>query len=220
MNITQRQEKLILKISLITITVCVLLMTVSILYVFFKCNSLIQTQTEEIATYTEEIATYKEQINALKKQVNDLTKAKVPEYISSTKEYAAWVEAQSSVEPYDLYEDLQYAYEQYTKFDKGTNKYKTALNLLVPKSEQDNLKEYNKKLKRYFGTSDRDTAANRFIDDLVSAGLLKRERDNYFSWNNNTLTPYNVKSKLNLTTDVANAMLGTLRTWGWDVRVS
>lgn len=43
------------------------------------------------------------------------------------------------------------------------------------------------------------------------------EGENYYSWKVDKLTTANINNKLNLTTDVTNAMMGMLRAMDWDV---
>lgn len=185
-------------------------------------ESALASAEEQLGQYEAQLGEYEEQLATYEKQIKDMLSEVEKKYaVSSTKEYAEWVAAQSTLEPYDLYYDLQYAYEQLVELDSdyliGTEKYKAALNLLVPKKNQSDLESYMATLKRYFGTSDISTVRNRFIDDLVSAKLLTEEENNYYSWNKSTLTTKNVMSKLNLTEDVANALMGMLRTMDWDV---
>lgn len=176
----------------------------------------------QITTLRSELDVYEDTLTTYEKKISDMIAANTQKYVvSTTKEYADWVAAQSAIEPYDLYNDLQYAYEQLIELEEdyliGTEKYKAALNLLVPKKNQSDLESYMATLKRYFGTSDISTVRNTFIDDLISVELLTEEKNNYLTWNRSTLTTNNVMSKLNLTEDVANALMGMLRTMDWDV---
>ena len=181
------------------------------------------TTSEQLSTYESELKSSKETIKALEGQIKDLTTSKqtIISGPSSTAEYKAWVEAQSALEPYDLYDDLSLAYEQlvehYDNGYDGTELYDASLKLLVPSSQRSKLDSYMKTLNRYFDYSSYYTPRNNFIDDLVSAKLLIDEGNDTYSWYYDTLTTKNVVSKLNVTTDVANAMLGLLRTIGWDV---
>lgn len=184
------------------------------------CKAQIELQANEITDAREQIAQYEESLSSYKKQIENMYSSKTTP-ISSTKEYAAWVDAQSATEPYDLYYDLQKAYNQLIELNSdfliGTQKYKTAVNLLVPKNQQSDLSAYYETLKRYFGTSDISTTRHRFIDDLVSVNLLTDEGNGYYSYSNYTLTTTNIMDKLDLTEDVANALLGLLRVIDWDV---
>lgn len=188
-----------------------------------SCKSQIESQANALTEAGEQLGQYEAQLAQYKQQLDSYAeKSKGKTYaVSSTKEYAAWVAAQTALEPHDLYDDLQYAYEQLVELDSeyyiGTEKYKATLNLLVPQKEHENLSSYMATLTRYFGTSDTSAAWSRFIDDLVSAKLLTDKGNNYYEWNTGTLNTKNVMSKLNLTEDVSNALLGLLRTMGWDV---
>lgn len=188
-----------------------------------SCKSQIESQANALTEAGEQLGQYEAQLAQYKQQLDSYAeKAKEKTYaVSSTKEYAAWIAAQTALEPHDLFDDLQYAYEQLVELDSeyyiGTEKYKATLNLLVPQKEHENLSSYMATLTRYFGTSDTSAVWSRFIDDLVSAKLLTDKGNNYYEWNTGTLNTKNVMSKLNLTEDVANALLGLLRTMGWDV---
>ena len=177
--------------------------------------------TDQLDQYEAQLGKYEVQLKEYEKQISDIVSSEEGTHlVSSTKEYAAWITAQSAIEPYDLFYDLQYAYEQLTELDAeywiGTEKYKGALNLLVPKKDQENLETYLATLKEYFGVSDASIVRSRFIDALVSTKLLIDEGTQY-SWYRDTLTTKNVMVKLNLTEDVANALLGLLRAMDWDV---
>ena len=177
---------------------------------------------EQIAAQERALLDAEEQIAMFEKQVQEAMAEEEMTYIpSSTKEYAAWIVAQTAVEHNDLYYSLQYAYEQLIELESeyydGSIKYKAALNLLVPEGNREDWSSYKATLKRYFGASDEFTARKRFIEDLVSAELLIDEEKDYYSWNRATLTVDNVMTKLNVTEDVANGMMGLLRMIGWDV---
>lgn len=194
-----------------------------------SCRNQIESQAsalteagEQLGQYEAQLGQYKEQLTSYAEQIKDMLSDEEKTYtISSTKEYAAWVAAQSALEPYDLYYDLQYAYEQLVELNSeyliGTEEYKAALNLLVPKNKQEDLSSYMATLKRYFDTEEISTARSIFIDDLVSAKLLNDTGNNYYTWSLATLTTKNIMSKLSLTEDVANALMGLLRTIDWDV---
>lgn len=188
------------------------------------CETQIDLQKNELAEAEERFMAYEEELAQYEKQLADLTaiKEKEPTYaVSSTKEYAAWVAAQSALEPYDLYDDMKYAYDQFEKLNSdhliGTEVYIAALNLLVPKKSQDDVSAYLGTLKRYFDVSDVYTIRSRFVDDLVTTKLIIRNENNSYSWFRDTLTTENVMSHLNLTEDVANAMLGILNARGWGI---
>ena len=140
---------------------------------------------------------------------------------SVTPEYKAWLVAKTAVEPYDLYDDLSDAYNQFVElYDNGYNGtvlYDATLKLLVPSNKHQQIDAYIKTLERYFGASSYYTARSCFIEDLVNAKLLTDDGNGYYSYNKSTLITNNVMSKLNVTTDVAEALLGLLRTIGWDV---
>lgn len=177
---------------------------------------------EQLGQYETQLGQYQEQLTSYAEQIEDMhTDGEKTNAVSSTKEYAAWVAAQSALEPYDLYYDLQHAYEQLMESDSnyliGTKKYKTALNLLVPKIKRRDLTAYMATLDRYFGSSDISTVRYRIIDDLVAAKLLIEKGNDYYEWNKSFLSTEKVMSKLNLTEDVANALIGLLRTMDWDV---
>ena len=182
----------------------------------------LDTCKEQIAAQERALLDAEEQIAMFEKQVQEAIAEEEMTYIpSSTKEYAAWIVAQTAVEHTDLYYSLQYAYEQLmelkSEYYDGSIKYKAALNLLVPEENREDLSSYEATLKRYFGTSDEYTARKRFIEDLVSTELLIDEGKDYYSWNRSTLTVKNVMTKLNVTEDVADGMMGLLRIIGWDV---
>ena len=169
----------------------------------------------------EALANSNASVAELQASVRELTAEKeLVSYLSSTDKYKAWVAAQSAIEPYDLYNDLSYAYEQFVDlYDNGyvgTVMYDATLDLLVPSYKHSTPDTYIDTLERYFGNSSYHTVVNRLIDDLVTAKLVSDDGDKY-SWYSNTLTVQNVMNKLNVTIDVAEALLGLLRTFGWNI---
>ena len=180
-----------------------------------SCKNKIVEQESALLEAAEQLSLFEEQVEKA------MAEEEMTYVVSSTKEYAAWVVAQTAVEHTDLYNSMQYAYEQLLDLDEqyydGSIKYRACLDLLVPEGNQENFSAYKTTLKRYLGASDQYIARNRFIEDLVSAELLVVEENGYYSWNRGTLTVDNVMNRLNVTEDVANAMLGLLRMIGWEV---
>lgn len=226
---TENKSSIFQNIIMVLIALCAVAITTIMVYQFtlgnkqmasleadlVSCKSQIESHANTLTEAGEQLSQYEAELAQYKQQLDSYAE------VSSTKEYAAWIAAQNTLEPHDLYDDLQYAYEQLVDLNSeyylGTEKYKAALNLLVPQKEHENLSSYMATLTRYFGTSDTSTVWNRFIADLVSANLLTDMGNNYYEWNTDTLNSKNVMDKLNLTKDVANALLGLLRTIGWDV---
>ena len=180
---------------------------------------------EELLAYEATLAAYKNELETAKDNIASLSAIQSEEaertQLSNTQQFLDWQKAQFVVEPDALYIQLKLAYTQfielYEKGFDGTEKYKTALNLLVPSSKQDSLDTYLGTLKRYYGAANTDKAIDYFIDDLVKAGLLTSKGNNYYSWNYSTLTSKNVVSKLGVTQDVADSLLGLLRCLDWSV---
>lgn len=212
-------KNIFLKVSLsILIVLALFLCAVSLHQMFYEMennDAKVQQLEEQILGKTEEIEKLEQQLQTYTVDVaNDL---------SSTKEYREWKAACNATEPYDLYDEMTRAYEEFLELYndgyEGTVLYDATLKLLVPASSRSDLDSYMPILKRYFGVADYHTAIARFVDDLVSAQLLTLDGE-YYSWNHNTLSTKNVAAKLNLTTDTANALMGLLRTIGWDVIIT
>lgn len=222
------KKSLFSNILLCIIALCIVSLLAIVVYnqQFYKQQILayeeeLNSAAIQLQNYEDNLLSAQKQIDDLKVKVNDLTTYKTEHTISTTNAYRSWIEAQTAVEPYDLYDDLKYAYEQLTEsIDKGyvgTVIYAATKNLLVPANKQTNMDEYVSILDRYFGVEHPYYARTQFITDLVKVNLLTEDGDDYYSWNRNTLTVQNAKSKLGLTEDVANAMFGLLRAIGWDI---
>lgn len=222
------KKSIFANISLLIIAACTVSLVAIAVYnqMFYRQQILVYEEelnntTHQLQSYENDLLNAQKQIDDLKVAVNEFTTYKAEHTISTTEAYRLWVEAQTAVEPYDLYDDLKYAYEQLIEsidngYD-GTVMYEATKNLLIPVNKQSNMDEYISILDRYFGGENTYYARKQFITDLVKVNLLTEDGDNYYSWNSNTLTVQNAKSKLGLTEDVANAMFGLLRAIGWDV---
>ena len=210
-------------IAISTFTLCSI-----VIYQMFIDNHQKETEIillkQQISDYQKEIADNTIKFETLEKQLttiieeNDAIEASLP---SSTSVYHEWLNANSALEPYDLYDDLSLAYEQLVELNEegfdGTVLYDACVKLLVPASYRNNIDKYLSKLNKYYDYSDYYYPTKQFIDDLVSAELLTKNGDSY-TWNYSTLTTENVVAKLSLTKDSANALMGLLRAIGWDVR--
>lgn len=223
---TNSNPKRILKNYLITIILGLLLLSAvaGLLYQMRSSKKELVATKSELTVANEQIASLEKQITSLKNEISKLKEVNKSEQtkntLSSSKEYLNWVASQTAVEPYDLYNDLKYAYQQFSEYHDnyyiGTEKYNAALKLLVPTSNQQDVDGYLWKLNRYF-SKDQNTSTQAFVDDLVSVGLLTEVSENSYSWNREELNKSNVVAKLNVTNDVAEGLLGLLRTCDWDV---
>ena len=121
--------------------------------------------------------------------------------------YQTWINAQYSAESGDMYDDILIAYWQIIdglEYGKtGTNKYKSALDLLLPEGEEINT--YIKTLDRYLQNPEYATGVFNFLNDLIDQGLMNTDFE---------LTAYttieDIADALTLTPEMVIAILGEL----------
>lgn len=218
------------KILLVIITLCLLAIVAFMFLQFIFYFAQIEEYEEQLKFYETELENSKNQVAAMEEQLSALekifpssdngTSAPSPSSTATTDKYTAWLIAQSAEEPYDLYNDLKYAYKQLIELHQnsafGTVKYKAAVDLLIPEGAKSDVESYFPVLERYFGV-DMASAQITLIDDLVSVDLLKDDGNNSYSWYYDTLNAKNAVSSLYVTEDVAEALMGILRAMDWDI---
>lgn len=218
------------KILLVIITLCLLAIVAFMFLQFIFYFAQIEGYEEQLKVYETELENSKNQVAAMEEQLSALekmfpssdngTSALSTSSTATTEKYTAWLIAQLAEEPYDLYNNLKYAYKQlielHQNFAIGTVKYKAAVDLLIPEGAKSDVESYFPVLERYFG-ADMASAQDTLVGDLLSVNLLKDEGNNRYSWSGLTLNAKNAVSSLYVTEDVAEALMGILRAMDWDV---
>lgn len=96
----------------------------------------------------------------------------------------------------------------------GTNKYRAAVDVLVPKEEVENVKKYVKTLERYITSG--TVGVNHFIDDLLKYGFMEKLSNGSYT-TTETANIEDIADKLNLKYEVVEASFNSLKDYGWNV---
>lgn len=136
-----------------------------------------------------------------------------------TAAYSKWQAAQSGAESGDIYDDSKQALEQILagleSGKVGTEKYKAAVEFLVPEANREDVSAYVESLKRYI--SEDAAGVSNFISDAITAGLMIDDG----LGNINIVSDATVQdfcNKLKITPDMAQAIFGELREYDWDIK--
>lgn len=143
--------------------------------------------------------------------------------VQASSAYQDWLNAQNAAEAGDMYNDGMDAKQAIAAGLKngkiGTEKYKAAVEFLVPDDFKGDVQTYIKKLNRYFkeasdGSIDA-SGLNNFITDSIKAGLMKDEGDGKIQMIADT-TIEDFADALQLTPDAVQSIFGELQEYGWN----
>ena len=182
------------------------------------------TLTEEQKSNIEEAkSALEEQSKAIRDNCNDL-KMQYSALVQASSAYQDWLNAQSSAESGDMYEGTFEAKdaikEGLTSGKIGTNKYKAAVDLLVPEDAQNDVAEYLKTINRYLQEDSEGNVIadglNNFIKDSITSGLMSVNDDGSITMAaNKTIQDY--ADALHLTPDMVQSIFGALQDYGWNI---
>lgn len=182
------------------------------------------TLTEEQKSNIEEAkSALEEQSKAIRDNCNDL-KMQYSALVQASSAYQDWLNAQNSAESGDMYEgtfDAKDAIKEGLTSGKiGTNKYKAAVDLLVPEDAQDDVAEYLKTINRYLQEDSEGNVIadglNNFIKDSITSGLMSVNDDGSITMAaNKTIQDY--ADALHLTPDMVQSIFGALQDYGWNI---
>lgn len=182
-------------------------------------NNLTDDQREKLedakAALESQSKTLRDNCTSLRMQYSALVQA--------SSAYQDWLNAQNAAEAGDMYNDgmdAKQAIAAGLKNSKiGTEKYKAAVEFLVPDDFKGDVQTYIKKLNRYFkeasdGSIDA-SGLNNFITDSIKAGLMKDEGDGKIQMIADT-TIEDFADALQLTPDAVQSIFGELQEYGWN----
>lgn len=182
------------------------------------------TLTEEQKSNIEEAkSALEEQSKAIRDNCKDL-KMQYSALVQASSAYQDWLNAQNSAESGDMYEGTFEAKdaikEGLTSGKIGTNKYKAAVDLLVPEDAQDDVAEYLKTINRYLQEDSEGNVIadglNNFIKDSITSGLMSVNDDGSITMAaNKTIQDY--ADALHLTPDMVQSIFGALQDYGWNI---
>lgn len=132
--------------------------------------------------------------------------------------YQDWLNAQNATEAGTMYDDAIKAYDAIKDALEsgkiGTQKYKAAIEFLVPKSVDENaVQQYVDTLKKYL--TDDSKGITNFLNDAVKAGLMEEDSSGYVAIaGKKTIDDF--CDALKLTPDMVRAIFGELQEYGFD----
>lgn len=132
--------------------------------------------------------------------------------------YQDWLNAQNATEAGTMYNDAIQAYDAIKDALEsgkiGTQKYKAAIEFLVPKSVDENaVQQYVDTLKKYL--TDDSKGITNFLNDAVKVGLMEEDSSGYVAIaGKKTIDDF--CDALKLTPDMVRAIFGELQEYGFD----
>lgn len=132
--------------------------------------------------------------------------------------YQDWLNAQNATEAGTMYDDAIKAYDAIKDALEsgkiGTQKYKAAVEFLVPKSVDENaVQQYVDTLKKYL--TDDSKGITNFLNDAVKAGLMEEDSSGYVAIaGKKTIDDF--CDAMKLTPDMVRAIFGELQEYGFD----
>lgn len=132
--------------------------------------------------------------------------------------YQDWLNAQNATEAGTMYDDAIKAYDAIKDALEsgkiGTQKYKAAIEFLVPKSVDENaVQQYVDTLKKYL--TDDSKGITNFLNDAVKAGLMEEDSSGYVTIaGKKTIDDF--CDAMKLTPDMVRAIFGELQEYGFD----
>ena len=132
--------------------------------------------------------------------------------------YQDWLNAQNATEAGTMYNDAIQAYDAIKDALEsgkiGTQKYKAAIEFLVPKSVDENaVQQYVDTLKKYL--TDDSKGITNFLNDAVKAGLMEEDSSGYVAIaGKKTIDDF--CDALKLTPDMVRAIFGELQEYGFN----
>lgn len=132
--------------------------------------------------------------------------------------YQDWLNAQNATEAGTMYNDAIQAYDAIKDALEsgkiGTQKYKAAVEFLVPKSVDENaVQQYVNTLKKYL--TDDSKGITNFLNDAVKAGLMEEDSSGYVAIAGKK-TIQDFCDAMKLTPDMVRAIFGELQEYGFD----
>ena len=132
--------------------------------------------------------------------------------------YQDWLNAQNATEAGTMYDDAIKAYDAIKDALEsgkiGTQKYKAAIEFLVPKSVDENaVQQYVDTLKKYL--TDDSKGITNFLNDAVKAGLMEEDSSGYVAIAGEK-TIQDFCDAMKLTPEMVRAIFGELQEYGFD----
>ena len=172
---------------------------------------------EQQSTLKEAISNREQENKKLREQCQNY-EVLYSQLVQVSRAYQDWLNAQNATEAGTMYNDAIQAYDAIKDALEsgkiGTQKYKAAIEFLVPKSVDENaVQQYVDTLKKYL--TDDSKGITNFLNDAVKAGLIEEDSSGYVAIaGKKTIDDF--CDALKLTPDMVRAIFGELQEYGFD----
>lgn len=172
---------------------------------------------EQQSTLKEAISNREQENKKLREQCQNY-EVLYSQLMQASGAYQDWLNAQNATEAGTMYDDAIQAYDAIKDALEsgkiGTQKYKAAVEFLVPKSVDENaVQQYVDTLKKYL--TDDSKGVTNFLNDAVKAGLMEEDSSGYVTIaGKKTIDDF--CDALKLTPDMVQAIFGELQEYGFD----
>ena len=172
---------------------------------------------EQQATLKEAISNREQENKKLREQCQNY-EVLYSQLVQVSGAYQDWLNAQNATEAGTMYDDAIQAYDAIKDALEsgkiGTQKYKAAVEFLVPKSVDENaVQQYVDTLKKYL--TDDSKGITNFLNDAVKAGLMEEDSSGYVAIaGKKTIDDF--CDALKLTPDMVRAIFGELQEYGFN----
>lgn len=172
---------------------------------------------EQQSTLKEAISNREQENKKLREQCQNY-EVLYSQLMQASGAYQDWLNAQNATEAGTMYDDAIKAYDAIKDALEsgkiGTQKYKAAVEFLVPKSVDENaVQQYVDTLKKYL--TDDSKGITNFLNDAVKAGLMEEDSSGYVAIaGKKTIDDF--CDALKLTPDMVRAIFGELQEYGFD----
>lgn len=172
---------------------------------------------EQQATLKEAISNREQENKKLREQCQNY-ELLYSQLVQVSGAYQDWLNAQNATEAGTMYDDAIKAYDAIKDALEsgkiGTQKYKAAIEFLVPKNVDENaVQQYVDTLKKYL--TDDSKGITNFLNDAVKAGLMEEDSSGYVAIaGKKTIDDF--CDALKLTPDMVRAIFGELQEYGFD----
>lgn len=172
---------------------------------------------EQQSTLKEAISNREQENKKLREQCQNY-ELLYSQLVQVSRAYQDWLNAQNATEAGTMYNDAIQAYDAIKDALEngkiGTQKYKAAIEFLVPKSVDENaVQQYVDTLKKYL--TDDSKGITNFLNDAVKAGLMEEDSSGYVAIAGKK-TIQDFCDAMKLTPDMVRAIFGELQEYGFD----
>lgn len=172
---------------------------------------------EQQSTLKEAISNREQENKKLREQCQNY-EVLYSQLVQVSEAYQDWLNAQNATEAGTMYNDAIKAYDAIKDALEsgkiGTQKYKAAIEFLVPKSVDENaVQQYVDTLKKYL--TDDSKGITNFLNDAVKAGLMEEDSSGYVAIaGKKTIDDF--CDAMKLTPDMVRAIFGELQEYGFN----